>query len=137
MQAIVTTLVRLFTELGDWYTDRWDDFIDLIEEVWDASMDVADMVGVYYNEVLGFYWQFWQDIFLLLCNVFIDIFFIFLSVPVGLLPDMPDGPDSVSIVGQANVYLPVVEAVALTAAWGTVFGLIAAYKLAKFVRGGG
>ena len=159
MQNIIVTIVRVIQKLVDWSDDQWDTLKSWIEQVWDASMDVVDMVGVFWMDFVGYFWSFWLDIFtfltdfalnvldfsvnfwlavfVFLANVLADVLLVPLELGVRLLPNMPEAVDSFSVASQANVYLPLVEAAALTAAWGSVFGLIGAYKLAKFVRGGG
>lgn len=72
----------------------------------------------------------------------VGLFFGFLTVLAGLLPEMPDAPSGLAgtiggALGVADRYFPVTEVLGMAALWGTIYGGLYLWKLVRFLRGGG
>lgn len=129
MAAIVATIVTAFTRFFAFLKTLWGLLATFIEAVWAASMVALDVTVAALSSVLVFAATFLVDALVLLITIALSI--------LPAMPQSPAGASDFSMLGQANRYIPVSEVAAFTAVWGTIFGAIAAYKLAKFIRGAG
>lgn len=127
MQAIVVTIVNAFTRFFDFLIYLWKVFVGWIEYIWATTMQLLDVIF----SVL-------VTIFVYGLEAVTSVLLFVFSLALALLPTMPDGPTVGGLnLGAANRYLPIAEVAALSGVWVAVFGLIGAYKFAKFVRGAG
>lgn len=129
MQALINTIVSFATAIFDFFKGIWEVAVKWIRVVWNAAMDVADLL-------LSAFLQ----LFVWIVQGVTEVLLILFSLAVNLLPSMPDSPSVGSlgdIVTQANRYIPVSEMASMTGVWSAIFAAVGMYKLAKFVRGAG
>jgi hypothetical protein len=129
MAAIVATLINVFSRLYDFLRLLWGLLAGFFVAVWDAFILLVQPFINILVQITVFLVKFTADVLLFILTLAVSI------LPV--MPDTPAGSTDFSMLGQANRYLPISEVAALALVWSTIFGAIAAYKLAKFVRGAG
>lgn len=117
------TIWNGITAVGQW-------LVSLLTTAWGAILLVLDAAVALVVGAVG-----------VVGVVIAQLFGLLLTVALSLIPNMPEadhsGTSGLSALAAANQYVPIAEALAFLPVVGAIAGGIGAYKLAKFIRGGG